>query len=1647
MGSSSSHHKKHHQQTRVKKNVHWTPENAEPPASPGKPQLLPDSPHSDRDVFTIRWEPPEYDGGTPVLGYLVEHRRTGSPYWVRASPHMVEDTELMLSGLEPGWRYQFRITAENAVGFSEPGPLSEPLTVTYQRSPAAAPSFIRALHDTTALEDEKVEFTVQVEGIPTPKVSWYKDGFEMFSNRRQRIVTDNDISTLIIHQAALMDEGEIKCTATNRAGHAITKARLRLEAPPTIRLPKQYEDGLLFEMGEIIKLKVSVAGMPPPTARWLHNGEPLTSGGRYEITHSDKYLSLRINDARRGDRGEYQAHGVNSLGEDMASFLVTVTDRPLPPGKAKVVMTLGKSVTLSWSEPEDDGGCKIGNYIVEYFRIGWNMWLKAATCRQLTTTLGDLIEGSEYKFRVKAENPYGVSDPSEESDVVFIPDPKRGLLEPPVKGLSQLEGASGIENEMFQENWYDEKKIRGREMKLPQDTTPVKKKEKIWQGGDDSLSSNSSVFLSDSDLNKIRNTSSLENTPVVPKRKAKLSHKEFDKSGSLVSDCGDEVGGRRRRNTSLERRILDRDNSSLHSLDNARHYEQRMSLEKEKPLYGTDDSLYRMRNESLHRVKKSESPMRQRSETPKSGPGFDKHSSMSPPPSRRRKSKSRSPSEAHRSPSITRRHSNSSLTKEKKSVSKSPLNSPKALRDISKVSQPSTSGIQKYTPKHNNVQTSPPTNKTQHPARIAATSREYDDDTTTDLDEEELEAMAVKTVIQIKIKTDNPPEIKTSEVPQIKTDHVSEKDTAFTEKVRNQENAFKEDNSRLGLHNLSETERKKLSLGTQKSFEDKAERDLSDMLHGSSELMLLLLPNSSRENSEERELRKKEMKINLSIDNIMAPPVSLSAPEINEGSFYIDENYELPIREAFSSTELLHEKKMARLYQSLEEIEAENEEYKKRKLAETSKTLTRKLSLTDKRKILLERRRSSEAEESDSGRRYSGGQFEKMKRNKVVMFSEDEETEGMSDANNALSDDKTEGMRDTNNAVSDDNSRVDKREDKVKADLETHNHSDYDIAETNEQHTSPSHTVTTVSHDYDSDYFPEKTIDESLYGYDSDYLDQHYPPLDDRIEEEEDTISGVVKDDAYYENLGDVLTKKYSLPVNEIQITIDKPDDEPDYVVKGKYEVDNEMLLKRAKLKPQYSSEMSEASNITDDELDEEDEEENFDFDELFEETPDEELEEDQPINFARNRYNNRYLEEDEETQTYHPRTMNMKPMQYEDEPPPIPEHQEPEVPLRTSSIDRNRLSPQSMLKKQPVKPILKNKGKKVGKVLDVEIHIDNNEPSFDSIILNSPKTTRKKKKENVNQESSKKSKLSAILKPILKKEIVHVEKVNDNFKQFPVRSPGDVLLIPKSLQKVSDVESDTDTEKTRKKHVRITEPGTPDENELNKIAIINHYSDLVKEYGTKQKKSAPKMILTHDELKAKAIENEPSFDWDKVVEPSETYTAYPEPVSEMKDPFGEQRVEPVQDAFEAQKMREVPTSQRLQARLNNYLNKQGTKETSQPIQNGRSNTSQTKKIETSLQLNERQAHGSKENENKSQMTPYVPPGHASATQKRIHSYFDYTVDVFVFGIACWIYFFKHPILCVPILLLLICKQFYENRENFLFWKQYYKKYEQTPPE
>lgn len=46
--------------------------------------------------------------------------------------------------------------------------------------------------------------------------------------------------------------------------------------------------------------------------------------------------------------------------------------------------------------------------------------MKAAMSRQNKIKLADLIPGSTYVFRIKAENPYGVSNPSPEAGPVYL---------------------------------------------------------------------------------------------------------------------------------------------------------------------------------------------------------------------------------------------------------------------------------------------------------------------------------------------------------------------------------------------------------------------------------------------------------------------------------------------------------------------------------------------------------------------------------------------------------------------------------------------------------------------------------------------------------------------------------------------------------------------------------------------------------------------------------------------------------------------------------------------------------------------------------------------------------------------------------------------------------------------------------------------------------------------------------------------------------------------------------------------------------------------------------------------------------------------------------------------------------------------------
>ncbi|XP_026181828.1 myosin light chain kinase, smooth muscle isoform X2 [Mastacembelus armatus] len=75
--------------------------------------------------LVLSWSGPCYDGGSAILGYVVEvknQRRAGD--WKELTAQCKSTSYRVSSGLQPQEEYCFRVKAYNAVGLSEPGPVS-----------------------------------------------------------------------------------------------------------------------------------------------------------------------------------------------------------------------------------------------------------------------------------------------------------------------------------------------------------------------------------------------------------------------------------------------------------------------------------------------------------------------------------------------------------------------------------------------------------------------------------------------------------------------------------------------------------------------------------------------------------------------------------------------------------------------------------------------------------------------------------------------------------------------------------------------------------------------------------------------------------------------------------------------------------------------------------------------------------------------------------------------------------------------------------------------------------------------------------------------------------------------------------------------------------------------------------------------------------------------------------------------------------------------------------------------------------------------------------------------------------------------------------------------------------------------------------
>jgi len=101
------------------------------------------------------------------------------------------------------------------------------------------------------------------------------------------------------------------------------------------------------------------------------------------------------------------------------------SDPPGPPRNVRIENLTSSSCTLAWEPPAFDGGSEIKGYYVERSSGYSSRFVKANRdpIAKTQQTYGDLVEGTEYEYRVSAENEAGVGKPSETTGVFVAKDP------------------------------------------------------------------------------------------------------------------------------------------------------------------------------------------------------------------------------------------------------------------------------------------------------------------------------------------------------------------------------------------------------------------------------------------------------------------------------------------------------------------------------------------------------------------------------------------------------------------------------------------------------------------------------------------------------------------------------------------------------------------------------------------------------------------------------------------------------------------------------------------------------------------------------------------------------------------------------------------------------------------------------------------------------------------------------------------------------------------------------------------------------------------------------------------------------------------------------------------------------------------------
>ena len=308
------------------------PVEAKHPFSPPDAPLNCQAKDVTKSSCSITFEPPAFDGGSPITGYVIERRQASTSRWLRFTREPIQTLSYKCSDLIEGYEYEFRAIAENKAGLGAPSEPCKPFTAKDPFDRPGPPINLKVGEVTKSTIELNWEPPLSDGGSP---ITGYVIERRNPKTMKWQALDLGRIAHpyFIITDLKENHEYEFRVLAVNAAGEGEPSASTPLIVAktkiigdkPTLLEPMKDQRVMVGERAHFV---ARIKAKPPPEIKWALNERNLTSKDDCVSTYDNNSVELTINNVQVKDEGVYKVTVSNPLGEMSTDAKLTVLKKP-----------------------------------------------------------------------------------------------------------------------------------------------------------------------------------------------------------------------------------------------------------------------------------------------------------------------------------------------------------------------------------------------------------------------------------------------------------------------------------------------------------------------------------------------------------------------------------------------------------------------------------------------------------------------------------------------------------------------------------------------------------------------------------------------------------------------------------------------------------------------------------------------------------------------------------------------------------------------------------------------------------------------------------------------------------------------------------------------------------------------------------------------------------------------------------------------------------------------------------------------------------------------------------------------------------------------------------------------------------------------